>query len=314
MVFIFNGLTKPIPFALIFCLTLGLLSSCSGSQTLQNRFAANPDLQKSPENVLSPSPLTPVPSPSPKEPSQNLTPEVTETTPNPNTFDDLSQLDPPFRDYVQDLAELGVISAKNGQAFQGNSSILRREFARWLFTANNRFYAKVPSNQIRLAQSQSAPIFSDVPRTDPDFLIIQGLAEAGLISSSLTNDANASLFRPEAPLTREVLMLWKVPLDSRRPLPNASLENLKETWGFQDVSKTDPKVWRALYSDFQNGEQSIIRRVFGFTTLFQPKKTVTRTQAAAALWYFGFQGEGLSARDVLSGSEEPPSVEISPSP
>ncbi|MGB3642768.1 MAG: S-layer homology domain-containing protein, partial [Rivularia sp. (in: cyanobacteria)] len=52
-------------------------------------------------------------------------------------------------------------------------------------------------------------------------------------------------------------------------------------------------------ADYQNGEQSNIRRVFGYTTLFQPKKAVTRAEAAAALWYFGTESEGISAKEAL---------------
>jgi hypothetical protein len=133
----------------------------------------------------------------------------------------------------------------------------------------------------------------------------------------LSGDSTAALFRPDVPLTRETLVLWKVPLDTRQTLPTASLDTVKQTWGFQDVAKIDPKTWRAVVADFQNGEQSNIRRVFGYTTLFQPKKTVTRGEAVAAVWYFGSQGEGLSAREALLLKNQPsqpsPKVETTPS-
>ena len=229
-------------------------------------------------------------------------------TPNsPVTFNDLDQVPQPLRDYIQDLGELGILTPKNGNNFQANAPITRREYARWLVAANNRFYATSPSKQIRLGNKNATPAFSDVPPNHPDFPYIQGLAEAGLIPSPLSNDSSAVLFRPDAILNREDLIAWKVPLDSRKALPNASLETLKETWGFQDTAKIDPKVWRAIYGDFQNGEQANIRRIFGFTTLFQPKRPVTRGEAAAAIGYFGFQGDGLSARDVLGLNKATPS-------
>ncbi|MEY4519026.1 MAG: hypothetical protein RLZZ499_1625, partial [Cyanobacteriota bacterium] len=59
---------------------------------------------------------------------------------------------------------------------------------------------------------------------------------------------------------------------------------------------------RALYDDFQNGDRSNVRRIFGYTTLFQPKKPVTRAEAAASLWYFGFQGDGITAKEVLASA------------
>jgi hypothetical protein len=121
----------------------------------------------------------------------------------------------------------------------------------------------------------------------------------------LSGDSTTVLFRPDAPLTREQLVLWKVPLDTRQALPTANLDAVKQTWGFQDIGKIDPKALRAVLADFQNGEQSNIRRVFGYTTLFQPKKLVTRAEAAGALWYFGTQGEGVSAVDALKLKRSP---------
>ncbi len=120
-----------------------------------------------------------------------------------------------------------------------------------------------------------------------------------MIPSRLTEDNTNLLFRPDAPLIREDLVTWKVPLDTRQSLPKASIEAVEESWGFQDVENIDSSAVRALYADFQNGDRSNIRRIFGYTTLFQPKKPVTRAEAAASLWYFGFQGDGITAREVL---------------
>lgn len=243
-----------------------------------------------------------------------VTPSPTIPTPTPTantplSFSDLDQVPELLRKYVEDLATLGVLTAQNnqGQQFNPNAPINRRDFARWLFTANNKLYANSPGKQIRAGSASSQPAFGDIKSNSPDFGIIQGLAEAGLIPSSLIGDSNALLFRPDAPLTREDLIRWKVPLDTRKGLPGASLDTIKETWGFQDVTKIDPKTWRSLYADFQNGDQSNIRRVFGYTTLLQPKKPVTRAEAAAALWYFGYQGEGISAPEAkqLQNVENP---------
>ena len=273
------------------------------------------------------------PSPSQPEVAQPVTtPEVpnppTQTSATPSEgFIDLDKLPQALRQQVEDLAELGVLrvdkstakqnSNASGTLFEANKPITRREFARWLVAANNQIFANRPGQQIRLASETSQPAFGDVPRSDRDFSSIQALAEAGLIPSSLSGDSTAALFRPDAPLTRETLVLWKAPLDTRQTLPTASLDIVKQTWGFQDVAKIDPKTWRALVADFQNGEQSNIRRVFGYTTLFQPKKTVTRAEAVAAVWYFGSQGEGLSAREALLLKNQPsqpsPKLETTPS-
>ncbi|MBF2065781.1 MAG: S-layer homology domain-containing protein [Calothrix sp. C42_A2020_038] len=225
-------------------------------------------------------------------------------------FSDLNQASQQLRGYIQDLASLGVLTldsinsqnkSNNTTLFEPNKVITRREYARWLVAANNAMYASNPAKQIRAASESAQPAFSDVNKTNPDFPVIQGLAEAGLIPSPLSGNSTEVLFRPDAPLTREQLILWKLPLDTRAALPAANLEAVKQTWGFQDAGKIDPRALQAVLADFQNGEQSNIRRVFGFTTLFQPKRPVTRAEAAAALWYFGTQGDGISASDVLKG-------------
>lgn len=216
----------------------------------------------------------------------------------PQTASGLDGVNEQVAQYIQDLAALGVFEGDVTQDFRPNEAVERAEFARWLIEANNGIYADNPGKQIRLINNASQAAFSDVPETHPDFAVIQGLAEAGIIPSRLSGDTAATLFRPDAPLTRETLLLWKVPLDIRQGLPNASIDTIQETWGFQDTTKIDPKVLRSLLADYQNADQANIKRAFGFTQLFQPKKPVTRAEAAAALWYFGYQGEGITAAEV----------------
>jgi hypothetical protein len=237
-------------------------------------------------------------------------PTTPTATPKSQEFNDLNKTPQEWRQHIQDLAALGVLSIEEPNSnksnstttnnqFEPNKIVTHREYARWLIAANNAMYASNPAKQIRLASESTQPVFSDVSAKDPDFQTIQGLAEAGLIPSPLSGDSTAVLFRPDAPLTREQLLLWKLPLDTRQALPSASLDAVKQTWGFQDAARIDPKALRAVLADYQNSEQSNIRRVFGYTTLFQPKKPVTRAEAAMTLWYFGSQSEGVSAAEAL---------------
>ncbi|HEY9812878.1 MAG TPA: S-layer homology domain-containing protein [Candidatus Sericytochromatia bacterium] len=235
-------------------------------------------------------------------------------------FTDLNKAPTQLRQYVQDLAALGVVAGKtqsksaNTALFEPNKIISRREYVRWLVNANNQIYTNSPGKQIRLASRDTQPAFQDVAKTDPDFPAIQGLADAGLIPSRLSGDSTAVLFRPNAPLTRENLILWKVPLDTREALPSASIDAVKQTWGFQDAAKIEPKALKAVLADFQNSDQSNIRRVFGYTALFQPKKPVARAEAAAAIWYFGSQGEGISAKEALQLKNQPIEPSATPEP
>ena len=279
-----------------------------------------PDLEVSPEA----SEVTPEVSKVTPEASE-VTPEVSKVAPeasevSPDTskvasdittvpaFSDLEEVPEQLQQAVKEVAALGILtpqtkdSLANANKFAPNELVTRRDYARWLVSANNKYHDSSPGNKIHLARKTNQIAFKDIDINDPDFGEIQGLAEAGLIPSILTSDSNNVLFRPDATLTREDLLTWKVPLDVRAALPKASIETIEETWGFQDIAKIDPQAIKALFSDFQNGDRANVRRLFGYTTLFQPKKGVTRAEAAASLWYFGFQDDGISAEEILDSS------------
>jgi S-layer homology domain len=222
-----------------------------------------------------------------------------------------------MRSAIEGLAKLGVVSLVGektstaavgptmpvGQSFEPNRSITRRLFARWLLAANNALYVDMPARQVRSGTGTS--VFVDVAMTDPDGPTIQGLAEAGIIPSALTTTSPMRRFEPDRLLSREDLVLWKVPLDSRQGLPKADLGMVKEVWGFEDAARINPRALRAVLADYQNGDQSVIRRVFGFTTLFQPQKPVSRAEAAMALAYFGAQDQGRSVGQMGSDRSSP---------
>ena len=225
-------------------------------------------------------------------------------------FADLDEVPPQLQQPIESVAALNILTPYTGKSnvelskFAPNEIITRGEYARWLIDANNRYYEDNPGKKIYVPAKTSQPAFKDVNPTHPDFAAIQSLAEAGLIPSRLTEDSTNLLFKPDAPLTREDLITWKVPLDTRQSLPKASIEAIEESWGFRDVAKIDSDAVQALYADFQNGDRANVRRMFGYTTLFQPKKPVTRAEAAASLWYFGFQGDGVTAKEVLESEAE----------
>lgn len=224
---------------------------------------------------------------------------------NLDSVADLTEVPEELGQYVRDVVALDIATPiKDGEnsslAFQPNEPITRRDYAKWLVTANNKYYGSSSGNRIRLASKTTNPAFKDIGVNDPDFAEIQGLAEAGLIPSPLTNSSDDLLFQPDAPLTREDLITWKVPLDTRQALPKADVNAVREAWGFQDANKIDPIALPALFADYQNSDRSNVKRIFGYTTLLQPKKAVTRAEAAASLWYFGYQGDGITAPEALN--------------
>ncbi len=200
---------------------------------------------------------------------------------------------------LQTLIDKGIID-KNVNSLKSHQEVTRREYVRWLVKTNNLLYENVDGSLIRVANPNSNPVFEDVDKDDPDFPYIQGLAEAGLIPSVLTNtnSSTATTFNPDASLTREDLISWKVPLDFRQNFSVTTIDNIKETWGFQDTNKIKPEVWQKLYIDWQNGENANIRRAFGFTTIFQPQKPVTKEEVAIVLNRFGYQGSVRSLNEL----------------
>ncbi|MEM6251996.1 MAG: S-layer homology domain-containing protein [Cyanobacteria bacterium P01_D01_bin.156] len=232
-------------------------------------------------------------------------PEFTQTS-----YTDIGEAPEELQQYVEDLVELDVLMLidvkadddieRNPNEFLPNEVITRREYARWLLAANNRFYADQAVKKIRPAVQSSKPAFQDVGVVNIDFSAIQGLAEAGIIPSVLNGTSTAVKFRPDAPLTRKDLILWKVPLDQRAVLSTATVESVTEAWGFQDAGKIEPIALKAVLADHNNGEFANIRRALGYTTLFQPDKGVTRAEAAAVLWRFGNSTEGVTAAALLA--------------
>ncbi|NJK40293.1 MAG: S-layer homology domain-containing protein [Acaryochloridaceae cyanobacterium SU_2_1] len=248
-----------------------------------------------------PDPSTPSSTPSPQ--SQGSQGELT-GTPETESAD--------LQTYVQDLRQLGLLTTAGESTASTPSRVLsnpnqpvtRGTFARWLVETNNRLYRDRTAYQIRLAASSQQPTFQDVPKTHPDFAYIQGLAEAGFIPSPLSGDPNQKSFKPDQPLTRETLLLWKVPIDLRRILPSATADKVKEVWGFKDAQKISPTAMAAIFADHKNGDLANLRRLLGSALLLQPQKPVTQAEAAACLWFVGVAGEGYSAKDVLQAEQQ----------
>ncbi|PQM36540.1 uncharacterized protein Pyn_01004 [Prunus yedoensis var. nudiflora] len=191
----------------------------------------------------------------------------------------------------QALSALQVLKVIEAEVQPGDLCT-RREYARWLVSASsalsrNSISKVYPAMYI---ENVTELAFDDITPEDPDFSSIQGLAEAGLISSKLSrNDMLSSLdedespfyFSPESPLSRQDLVSWKMALEKRN-LPKADKEVLYQISGFIDTDKIHPDACPALVADL-SGEQGIITLAFGYTRLFQPDKPVTKAQAAIAL-------------------------------
>ncbi|KAJ6849885.1 uncharacterized protein M6B38_268675 [Iris pallida] len=201
---------------------------------------------------------------------------------------------PPVVDQVQGqaLSALQVLKVIEPDAQPGDLCT-RREYARWLVSASSALSRSTISKvyPAMYIENVTELAFDDVTPEDPDFSFIQGLAEAGIISSKLsTSDFNGSssgqqdsfLFSPESPVSRQDLVSWKMALETRQ-LPEVDKNYLYQCSGYIDIDKIDPNAWPALVADLSSGEQGITVLAFGYTRLFQPNKPVTKAQAAIAL-------------------------------
>ncbi|KAJ4954499.1 hypothetical protein NE237_011282 [Protea cynaroides] len=169
----------------------------------------------------------------------------------------------------------------------------RREYARWLVSASSALSRSTISKVYPAMYIENVTdlAFDDITPEDPDFPSIQGLAEAGLISSNLSRrdmlssideEPKSFFFSPESPLSRQDLVSWKMALDKRQ-LPEVDRQILHQHSGFIDIDKINPDAWPALVADLSAGEHGIMALAFGYTRLFQPEKPVTKAQAAIAL-------------------------------
>lgn len=202
---------------------------------------------------------------------------------------------PAVVDHVQGQAFAALQALKVVEAGVEPSGLsTRREYARWLI-ASSAILARNPASKVFPAmfiENVTELAFDDVTPEDPDFPYIQGLAEAGLISSKLSSqDTDGSVeggkpknyvFSPDSPLSRQDLVSWKIALE-RKELPEVTRKMLWQKSGFIDIDKIHEDAWPALLADLSSGEQSIVAVAFGYTRLFQPDKPVTKAQAAVAL-------------------------------
>ncbi|KAG6746501.1 hypothetical protein POTOM_051042 [Populus tomentosa] len=192
----------------------------------------------------------------------------------------------------QTFAALQVLKVIEADV-QPTDLCIRREYARWLVAASSVLSRSTVSKvyPAMYIENVTELAFDDITPDDPDFSSIQGLAEAGFISSKLSNHDLLSssvenqgpfYFAAESPLSRQDLVSWKMALDKRQ-LPEADKKMLYKLSGFRDIDKINPDAWPALVADLSAGDQGIISLAFGCTRLFQPDKPVTKAQAAVAL-------------------------------
>lgn len=217
--------------------------------------------------------------------------------PSKSPLQDLDTAPPLLQPFLKDLDRLGLLDALEPGTFAPNRPISRRIFARWLFRINNFFYRDRRSRQVREALPDQPASFIDLGNSDPDFAIIQGLANGGLISG--VDQKLANRFAPGSTISREQALIWKVPFDYSQLAGGVSPAMVQKAWGFSDQDRLSPKGLQVVLADAQGGDLANIRRAFGFIRRLQPTKPLTRAEAAAILWHFGGASDGINAQTVI---------------
>ncbi|CAG7892725.1 unnamed protein product [Brassica rapa] len=214
--------------------------------------------------------------------------------PAPSTVPQVNPLSPIFPTVVDPIQSQMFAALQALKVIESDARpydlCTRREFARWLVSASNVLSRNSASKvyPAMYIENVTELAFDDIAPEDPDFQFIQGLAEAGIISSKLSNhnmpsaESSQLKFSPESPLSRQDLLSWKMALEFRQ-LPEGDSKKLYQLSGFLDIDKINPEAWPALIADLSAGENGITSLAFGRTRLFQPSKAVTKAQTAASL-------------------------------
>lgn len=252
-----------------------LLAACSHAQRAQQ-------LQSTAQGA----PASPAPAPSP--------------TP---AFDDLVGV--AAAPYIDQLTRLQVYWPPGG-LFEPNRPVLRREFVRWLVHADDAIWAQDPWKTIHPAAPDAVPYFTDVPAQDPDFTAIQGMHDAGVVLS------NTRTFDPNAPITREQALAIKAYVDCGGPDPMLADDTGQAYFElpWRDKSKISPQYVAAIASCLLQDDGTIaanqldtVGRTFGGIVALDPKRPLTRAQAAAMIWKIGQQKPDLNNFPPLSAAD-----------
>jgi hypothetical protein len=182
---------------------------------------------------------------------------------------------------IQQEAALGIFGPTTTGPFHPDGQVTRAQYIDWLVTANNIYFKDTPAGQIRLADSNSDQTFVDVPKTNPYFAQIQGMADAGYVIG-----LDKTHFGPEQPLTREELVAIQVNryMNGTASSPIASASGMYCV-GLLDKTAVSKPYWPAFNTDQCTGfnGQDDLHRIFGSVRTLHPQKPVTRAEVAVAL-------------------------------
>src|SRR5271165_6795439 len=146
------------------------LAACGGSSSSSSQASPSPEASTAEGAALG------SPGPAASGSAAEAAPSTAPTRAGP-FFSDLTGIY--GADKIEQLAQLQVYGPINSYSFDPTKPIMRREFVVWIFNANNAIQDD-ETKKIHNAAPGGAGYFSDVPPTDRDFSVIQGMQDAGI--------------------------------------------------------------------------------------------------------------------------------------
>lgn len=225
-------------------------------------------------------PKTNIPQPETSEP---VSPKAMNKVRNINyTFSDI--MDHPDRQYIGVLATIGGILDRTSGKYEPEEVISKADYLTWLFKTYNAYH----QNKIHEADRNSkvVDVFDDVPPDHYAYPYIQGLANAGL----LTSFNKENILHPDDPITREELIAFTEYV--QRQSPDRRLKQITPEFcrlylntflsdGMHVSTDYSRMIYRSINKNF------LIEKTFKlFDTkivMLIPEKSVTRAQAAVSL-------------------------------
>ncbi|KAI3724019.1 hypothetical protein L2E82_35783 [Cichorium intybus] len=196
------------------------------------------------------------------------------------------------------------------------SSVSRKTYTntqkkRWLVSASS-VLSRNTLSKVYLAmyiENVTELAFDDITPEDPDFSSIQGLAEAGLIASKLSQrdmnisneDENSLNFCPEGHLSRQDLVSWKMSLEKRLlRVPDKTELNVKP--GKHNLPVVQPPV--------KPSEENVVVETFVLKSVIKEagktgdKPAQEKPVAKAVVKKYGKSGVKPDKENVLQTSQK----------
>jgi len=177
---------------------------------------------------------------------------------------------------IEDEATFGAFGPTGGQ-FRPNDPISRGQYAQWLVSLNNAYFADSPGSQLRMPET-AEEAFVDVPQSSPYWKYVQALVDAGFAVG-----VDAHHFAADRSITRQEMVAIEHQVDTGQKVTPDQSDTVSELGEYVDAKQVSPLYITAILGDLHDGGTSIIARVWGKTVYLHPTNPVTRAEAAVAL-------------------------------